>query len=270
MKKVYFITRADDAGSSKSANLAIVKAVGAGFIKNVSIMAPGAHLQQASDLLAGNKKICFGMHGTINAEWDKVKWKPVGDHPHSNALVDENGFFVPETASFKISKPDTELIMKEYEAQLDLLTRMKFSISYVDSHMFPEGDIPGMDEAVRDFAKRKGLLDHMYYYRLPPGLLKAIQNGENMLSALKKVPDGQYFYLAHPALYSEEMLQTGNRFIRGDEVAKTRSGEAKLLGTPGIALLMRVMGIRPLRYDEAGPLEKRLTAEDVKKILDGE
>ena len=39
MKNIRFITRADDLGSSYSANQAIEQVIDAGFIKNVSIMA---------------------------------------------------------------------------------------------------------------------------------------------------------------------------------------------------------------------------------------
>ncbi|MFK4165475.1 ChbG/HpnK family deacetylase [Paenibacillus lautus] len=58
------ITRADDYASSRSANAAIARTVEAGFIKNVSIMAPGPYLAEAAQLLAHRKDICFGFHMT--------------------------------------------------------------------------------------------------------------------------------------------------------------------------------------------------------------
>jgi hypothetical protein len=266
MKKVFFITRADDAGSSHSANVAITKAVKVGFIKNVSLMAPGGAIPEAAQLLAGNKKVCFGMHGTLNAEWDRVKWKPVLDIGNS-PLTDENGFFLDQPNKFEETKPPLELILKEYTTQLDKLTRAGFSISYIDSHMFPEGHIPGMDAAIAQFAKEKGLIDHMYYYALPPGLLETMKSGGSLISALRKIPEGQYFYLAHPAVYSSEMLLTGNSEYSGEQVAKGRASEAKLLGTFGLPNLMRLLGIRALRYDEATPFPKRLTEEDIRKLF---
>jgi hypothetical protein len=159
--------------------------------------------------------------------------------------------------------------MKEYAAQLDKLTRAGFNISYIDSHMFPEAHIPGMDSAVADFAKAKGLIDHMYYYMLPPGFMETMKNGGSLFSTLRKIPSGQYFYIAHPAVYSKEMLLTGNSEHKGEEIAKARSGEAKLLGTTGLPAVMRLLGIRALRYDEAKPLDRRLTIDDVNRILSG-
>ena len=266
MKNIFFVTRADDAASSKSANIAIAKTIKRSFIKNVSIMAPGEHLDHAADLFSKKREVCFGMHGTLNAEWDKVKWKPVSAMPDGNGLTDENGYFHNDPEVFLKTKPQPELVIKEYAAQLDKLTKAGFKIAYVDSHMFPEMCIPGMDEAVCDFAKQKGLLDHMYYYVLPPGFLEAANNG-NLTKVLKNIPDGQYFYVAHPAKYSEEMLKTGNSRVSGNEIAKNRSSEAKFLSSVFINSGARLMGIQPLRYDEAKPLDKRLTVEDVRKLL---
>jgi hypothetical protein len=133
--------------------------------------------------------------------------------------------------------------------------------------MLPELYIPGMDEAVRGFAERKGLIDHMYYYALPPGLLGASTAG--MLRALTRAPDGQYFFLSHPALYSDETLRMGNATVSGKQLAKNRSGEARLLGARGILPITRALGVRPLRYDEAAPLPARLTPADVRAILAG-
>ena len=255
MSKIYFITRSDDAGSSNSANAAIAHAVKVGFIRNVSIMAPGAYTEQAAGLLAHNKNVCFGMHGTLNAEWDKVKWRPVSSIGKESGLVDTDGYFWDHPEKFTQTKPPVELIMKEYVAQLDKLTRLGFRISYIDSHMFPELYIPGMDEAVADFAKTKGLLDHMYYYKLPTKLFG--------------LPRGQYFYLTHPAVYSAEMLQTGNSECSGADIAKARAKEAKLLSSRSFKLMTELLGIRPLRYDEAIPFKERLTVDDAQQIIRG-
>ncbi len=269
MKHIFFVTRADDAGSSRSANAAIKKVIRAGFLKNVSIMAPGAFIDDAAAQFGKDKRVCFGMHGTLNAEWDRVKWGPVADLPKDSGLVDGNGAFLADPKLFLTSKPPVELVLREYEAQLDKLTRAGFDIRYVDSHMFAETGIPGMDEAVADFAKRKGLLDHMYYYHFPPGLLEAAARGENLIKLLRGVPDGQYFFAAHPALDTDEMRQTGNATYRGEDIAKARGSEAKTYGSPLTKVLMRSMGIRPLRYDEATPLPERLSVRDVQRSMEG-
>ena len=266
MKRITMIVRADDAGSSIGANAAIERVLRAGFIKNVSVMAPGRMLRDAAEWFGHNKKACFGMHATINAEWDRVKWGPVGNTVPNAGLTDENGWFFSDPKAFLHTKPDVSVILREYDAQLDLLTREGFDIRYVDSHMFPERCVPGLDEAVRDWAVKKGLLDHMYFYRLPPGWERVARDRGALPKVLRELPQGQYFCLAHPALYGEEMLQTGNATESGEKVAKERAREAKLFSNPLLRPGMRLLSIVPIRYDQAVPNE-RLTMEDVMRLF---
>lgn len=266
MKQITMITRADDAGSSLSANAAIERVLRAGFIKNVSVMAPGRFLDNASERLRQNKRVCFGMHATLNAEWDHVKWGPLSNPAPNAGLTDESGWFFGDPDVFLRTKPDVSTILREYDAQLDALTRARFDIRYVDSHMFPERCVPGLDEAVRDWAVKKGLLDHMYFYRLPPDWERVAKDPGVLLKVLRELPQGQYFYLAHPALYSEEMLQTGNAAVSGEQIARERAGEAKLLSNPLLRLGMRLLSIVSIRYDRAVPNE-RLTVDDVLRLF---
>jgi len=266
-KQIHFITRADDAGSSRSANRAIAKTIRAGLIKNVSVMAPGAFVEEAAEIFSARGEVCFGMHATLNAEWDRVKWGPVSAMPPGNGLTDEKGMFLPGTKAFSETKPPLELILKEYDAQLDKLCRAGFDIRYVDSHMFPEQYIDGLDETLAGWAKRKGLLDHMYFYAFPPGWEVLLKDMKKAPAFLRDMPEGQYFIVAHPALNTEEMRMSGNAWISGEKVAKDRSLEAALYSSRTVKHIMRLFGIRPLRYDEAAPNE-RLTAADVIRMLE--
>ncbi|MDR1299729.1 MAG: hypothetical protein LBJ84_05705, partial [Oscillospiraceae bacterium] len=159
-----------------------------------------------------------------------------------------------------------EIILMEFDAQLDKLTRAGFHISYVDSHMLPEIYVPGLHEEMARWAERRGLLDHMYFYNLHDGWKNAAESGE-IISYLRKLPEGQYFFLTHPAVYSEEMLQTGNAEVSGESVAQGRGKEAKIFGNPLTTLTLKSLGVTPLRYDEAKPLKKRLTVEEVRRIM---
>lgn len=263
MSRVQFITRADDIGSSHSANLAGLQVANAGIVKNLSLMAPGAFLEEAAALLAARTDVCFGMHTTLNAEWNRVKWKPVLPLNPASGLVDEQGFFLADPSMFANTKPALETVMAEVEAQLDKLTRLGFSIRYIDSHMFPEQFIEGYDEALRDFAKRKGLIDHMYFYRFPEGMLKFARHPKRPLAFLKHVPAGQYFLVAHPSLDTAEMRQTGNATYSGEAIARSRAAETKLYAGLPLRLLFRLADCQPIRYDEAR-MQERLTVDDLR------
>jgi hypothetical protein len=269
MARISFVARCDDLGSSISANRAIDAVTRAGFIKNVSVMAPGSFVAQAAELLAGRKEICFGMHTTLNAEWDRVKWSPVlpPDTPDTKGgLVDDNGYFLADPAMFERTKPEVETIMKEADAQLEKLHAAGFDIRYVDSHMFPEMFVEGMDDAMADFAKRKGLIDHMYFYNLPPGLGGAQAGLSEIMESLKTLPDGQYFFVTHPSLDTDEMRQTGNASYSGADVAALRANETRVFSDPAVCETLRGMGCEGVRYDEAMS-QKRATIAELKQLF---
>jgi hypothetical protein len=267
---VTFVSRADDLGSSESANRAIEMVAEAGFIKNVSVMAPGPFAEQAAQMLAKRKDVCFGMHTTLNAEWDKVKWAPVLPPGEDSGLVDANGNFLPNPSFFAKTKPPVEIIMREVDAQLERLHSLGFDIRYIDSHMFPEMFVEGLDEAMEDFARKKGLIDHMYFYVLPPGFEALQQNSSGIIKFLRSLPAGQYFIAAHPSLDTEEMRQTGNAQYSGEDIAKGRAAETQIFSKKSLRHLMKILGCDSARYDKAKPLPKRLGIEDAKAMLDNE
>jgi len=262
--KVQFITRADDIGSSHSANLAALKVAKAGLIKNFSLMAPCDFIEEAAEMFAGRKDVCLGMHTTLNAEWDEVKWKPIVPIDQSSGLVDENGFFLSNPSLFSDTKPPLEVIMTEVEAQFERLHRLGFDIKYIDSHMFAEMYIDGMDNEIEAFAKRKGILDHMHYYTLPPRLEEFIKNPSNPLRYLKSLPPGQYFIVIHPSLDTEEMRKTGNSRESGDKVAQDRARETKIFSSFIFRTIMKLTGCQGIRYDEAVSVER----VDIKQVIE--
>jgi chitin disaccharide deacetylase len=248
------ITRADDYASSRSANLAITRTVEAGFIKNVSIMAPGPYLTEAAQLLAHRKDICFGFHMTLNAEWDNVRWGPVAAKEQVPSLVDRAGYFYQDPTRFQDHSPSLQEILVECEAQLNKLTAAGFNISYVDSHMLPERFIPGLQEELDRWIEAKGLINHRYYYNFfPGGVPDGVESFETVLGGLT---EDQYFFLSHPALYSEEMVQCGNAQVDGEELARGRDQEASFLAREDLNEISERLGFRAIRYDEAVPLPR--------------
>lgn len=250
MKNIKIITRADDAGSSNSANDAIMQTIEAGFIKNVSLMAPGAFINDAAAMFAGEKSICFGFHSTLNAEWDKVKWKPLTNVGKDSGLIDENGYFLATPSMFYETKPNIETIIKEYDAQLDKLTTLGFAVTYVDSHMHEEGFVEGLSSAKREWATRKGLIYHTDFGNSPADIYKE-ENLNNLAQFLYALPDGQYLHVVHPALYTDEMLETGHEGYPGSEVARTRALETRVMSDPELIKFAAENGITAIRYDEA-------------------
>ncbi|GAB6928360.1 hypothetical protein JCM10914A_23430 [Paenibacillus sp. JCM 10914] len=246
------ITRADDLASSRSANEAIAKVVDAGFIRNVSIMAPGPYLEEAAKLLSHREDICFGFHMTLNAEWDQMRWGPVTAKEQVPSLIDREGFFHQDPSWFVQHPPSVDEIIKECEAQLNRLMRVGFTITYADSHMLPERFMPGLQAELDRWIVAKGLINHRYFYKMFPGDMP--EDHEQFERVLAKLQDGQYFLLSHPSLYSAEMRLCGNAQVDGEELARGRAKETAFLAQEGLIRISEHYDCRVIRYDEAVPL----------------
>lgn len=251
------LTRADDLGSSHAANLAIARAAVTGsYIKNVSCMAVGPLIEEAADLLRDCKGICFGLHACLNSEWEPIRWGPICTPDKVPTLITEDGFFYASPSDLAVHLPDLDQVLREYDRQLDLLTHLGLDIRYVDSHMLPELFIPGLSPAMSDWACKKGLIDHLPYYRFPASMEPAPQATLEAASAayaawLDSLQEGGYFAVMHPAIYSREMLLARNRQTPAGLVAANRDIEYRLLLSRQLEQYCDDHCIRRVRYDEA-------------------
>lgn len=246
------ITRADDYGSSHAANIAIAEAVKTGFIRNVSVMACGPFLAEAAELLAADKNICFGLHGCINSEWDRIGWGPVAPREKVSALIDERGLFYQHPSVFHTLRPDLTEIITEYQYQLDRARAAGFDIKYMDSHMFPENYLPGLQEQMSRMMEKEGLIDHMWFNQiLEDDRLRSPEHFTRLL------PDiiGQVLLILHPARYSQEMCLTGNQEVSGETVAGDREKDYQIAVDEKNVKMCEEHGIGLLRYDEAVKME---------------
>lgn len=245
------ITRSDDAGSSRSANAAILKAAQGAFVKNISLMAPGNYIDEAAQLLKGKKHICFGMHFTMNAEWDKVKWGPVCQKLKGTAMTDDNGYFHAEPSLSLRRGVDIEMIRVEWNAQLDKLTALGFDVRYADTHMFPELAFEGLADAMSGWIKEKGLVDHRYFYNVLPQIDEISSTDGLFEKVLEKAANGQYFYLTHPAMPLEDMYLTGNKSNPTEKIVEGRKKDMDFVVSPTTVQLCEKYNAVPIRYDEA-------------------
>ena len=76
--RIRLITRGDDSGSAITANEAIRDAFTRGILRNTSVMVPGPFFREAAEMLGPlSPALCIGLHVTLNAEWDDLRWGPL-------------------------------------------------------------------------------------------------------------------------------------------------------------------------------------------------
>lgn len=256
------ITRGDDCGSSRSANLGMMEAAKAGLLKNISVMATCPFIDEAAAMFAGRAEFCFGLHATLSAEWDAVKWGPVLPPEQVPSLVDERGLFFSGPHVFRERPPRLPEILAEVQAQLDKARRFGFPITYVDSHMMIEWSVDGLEELLCAWAAREGLLYHGFYVRpLPPAEPKD-DPVETFVGGLEALQPGQYLFHTHPAVDSSELRALGNKDTTGAQLAVERSLDIRLLTDPRVLTCYERRGILPLRYDQAARVRVRLPTPD--------
>lgn len=252
MKSIKLITQSDDLGTCHSANVAIAQAAEAGFIKNVSVLATGGEIEEAAQMLKNNQNVLFGLHATINSEFEALSWGPVLPIEKVPSLVTQDGHLRRTTQEFFVNKPNLEEIDLELQAQFDKLKTLGFRIAYADFHMAPGRFVPGLDCCMQEFCRRNGIQNHGVYgitgcYPILP-LFDEISTLEGEFErVLSQLPSGQYFYLGHPAVFSKETLACGPFH------AYKRNADYTFACSPATLELCKKYGVETVRYDNADP-----------------
>ena len=232
-KRLRLITRGDDAGSCNSANEAIVESARHGILRNVSIMAPGPAFGAAVPLLRDlPESVCLGLHVTLNAEWDRVKWGPVLPAAQVPSLVDSDGFFWPTPDEAQRRGAQVWEMLAELTAQLARLREAGLTVRYVDEHMGVSWPWPELRAGIADLARREGLVDAHGIPSLP-------------LEAVAEAPGGTYVYVTHPGFDRDDMRQFG---AEPGVVARERDADRRRLTDPRVREALAARGVEIIRY----------------------
>ena len=249
--RIRLITRGDDCGSNHTANVAIMEACQKGMLRNVSMMIPCAAIEEAAEMFAGEVSICCGLHTTMNAEWDRVKWGPVLPPGKVPSLVDARGHFFRTPPILGENSPRLDEAMAEIQAQLDRGRELGFDFKYVDSHMGFGRAIPGFVAAFDAWCDQEGLLNHSFYQQRLPSFEAKGDPVEQLISRLDAAAPGQYLLVGHPAYDTEEMYLLGFEGLAGETIAAEREWQRQWFMDPRVLDYCRKNGVVAVRYDEA-------------------
>lgn len=186
-------------------------------------------------MLKQYQNICIGMHSILTSEWDGIRWKALSESGRNAAFTDEKGYFFHSAEELTKIELDIDAVLKEYNEQLDLLTRLGLKISYIDSHMAPELFLPELLPAFREWINSKGLIDAIDFYSMPeqkapefPMQTEAfLDSVEKWIGTFKN--GNQYFYITHPAADSDEMLLFYNASFPSGIIRRERNLEYCLM-----------------------------------------
>jgi predicted glycoside hydrolase/deacetylase ChbG (UPF0249 family) len=122
------IVNCDDLGSTHSANVGCYDALREGIATSASLMVPAPWSRDAAARYRGED---VGVHLTLNAELEHLRWGPI---THAPSLLDGDGGF-PRTLQDVWDHADLDEVRRELRSQVERAILWGFDVSHLDSHM---------------------------------------------------------------------------------------------------------------------------------------
>lgn len=253
-ERIYLITRGDDTGSSRSANQAVMQAYREGILKNTSFMPIGKEAAHGAAMFAQTPGLCVGLHAVLNSEWEEEHYYPVLPSSQVPSLVREGGMFHATPRQTREAGIRVEQIMAELRGQLTLIRSMGLSPAYVDTHMAFQWIDESLAGLLEEWCRREGLVYYGRFNRRLPKTEEAGSAADRLIASLDAAEPGVYTLVTHPCFDDEETRRFSLPHLSGEQVARERDEDRRLLTDPRVIHYMKQNGVIPVRYDEAARL----------------
>lgn len=135
------IIHADDLGVAHSENSASLYALENSPVNSASIMVPCPWFPEIASYARKNKDMDFGLHLTLNSEWENYKWGPVSARESVQSLVNHKGYFFSSVDSL-IASAKVDQIEIELRSQIKKALSEGINVTHLDTHMGSAASTP--------------------------------------------------------------------------------------------------------------------------------
>ncbi|NJB69859.1 hypothetical protein GGR42_000321 [Saonia flava] len=150
------IIHGDDLGVANSQNRASIKALENSPVNSASIMVPCPWFPEIAAYARKNQNVDFGLHLTLNSEWDFYKWGPVSSKDSVPGLVNKDGYFFSSVDSLQMQGTAQEVEI-ELRNQVKKAYKAGINVTHLDGHMGAAMSRPDYLEAYMRIGKEYGL-----------------------------------------------------------------------------------------------------------------
>jgi predicted glycoside hydrolase/deacetylase ChbG (UPF0249 family) len=259
------IVNCDDLGSSRSANLATLRAMTDGIATSATLMVPCPWAHEAARMLEG---FPIGLHLTLTSEYQGSRWRGLTG---GASLYDHEGF-LPATTDDALGRLDPADARAECRAQIETALAWGVDVTHLDSHMnvlqgarsdlyevylelaeafrlpvrmFARATTDRQGYRARERARARGLLFN------EPSVYPWPRPARDVLfEAIPKLPPGVSEVFAHPVADGAELRAYGPRH------ADLRGHDAQCLTDPALAALLDAHGIKRISFRELRELQR--------------
>lgn len=135
------IIHADDLGVAHSENSASLYALENSPVNSASIMVPCPWFPEIASYARKNKDMDFGLHLTLNSEWENYKWGPVSARESVKSLVNHKGYFFSSVDSL-IASAKVDQVEIELRSQIKKALSEGINVTHLDTHMGSAASTP--------------------------------------------------------------------------------------------------------------------------------